>query len=282
MNVTIVDAFTRTPGAGNRAGVVLDAAGLSDEVMQAAAAAVAASETAFVSAIGDEVRVRYFAPAAEVPFCGHATVATFHLLAERKLVPAQVTLVCPAGRLAVEIDAGSRAWIETPLAPFEECPIAEDRLIALLGGEARMRDRELPILRAGTKIFVPIARRADVWSLAPRHQALAAAGLEHGVHGFYAFTREVSEPESTVHARFFAPALGVREDPATGAASGPIGKYLVEQGVVAAPVRLRAEQGDAMGKPGRIDIQVDGHGRSAQRVRIGGVAITVLDGRLSF
>lgn len=285
MKVTIVDAFTRTPGAGNRAGVVLDAAGIGEDAMRAAARAVAASETAFVAAVGDEVRLRYFTPAEEVPFCGHATVATFHLLAERGLLkaPSRPTLVCKSGRLAVDLEAteqGTRAWIETPLDPFVPSPIAADQLFALLGGEARSRDPELPLVRAGWKIFIPLARQSDLFALAPRYRALAAAGREHGVTGFYAFTREVSEPGSIVSARFFAPALGVREDPATGAASGPIGKYLVEQGVVAAPARLRAEQGDAMGKPGRIDIEVTGAGRTVERVRIGGNAVTVLDGTL--
>jgi PhzF family phenazine biosynthesis protein len=282
MNVFIVDAFTRAPGSGNRAGVVLDGAGLEEAAMRAAATAVAASETAFVGALGPEVHLRYFSPAAEIPFCGHATVATFHLLVERGLVatPSRPTLVCPAGRFAVELDERGRTWIETPLAPFEASPIAPAQLFALLGGEARMADPELPILRAGWKIYVPLARQHDLHALAPRFQALAAAGSEHGVLGFYVFTREVSEPGSAVHARFFAPGAGVREDPATGSASGPIGAYLVGQGVVSAPVRLRAEQGDAMGKPGRVDIEVQGRGRTVERARISGEAVTVLEGRL--
>jgi PhzF family phenazine biosynthesis protein len=286
MNVTIVDAFTRTPGAGNRAGVVLDARGLSDADMQRAAAAVAASETAFVFATTPEIQVRYFTPVTEIPFCGHATIATLHLLAERKLleVPSRPTLVCKAGRLAVTLEAtpsGTRAWIQTPLHPFQPSPIAPEQLVALLGGDPRILDPSLPILRAGPKLYVPVTRRNDIWSLAPRYHALEAAGRERDLHGFYIFTRDVLEAGSAVHARFFAPAMGVREDPVTGSASGPVGAYLAAHGVAAAPVRLRAEQGDAMGKPGRVDIDVVGQGRAVESVRIGGLAVTVLDGVLA-
>ena len=80
----IVDAFTHTAGQGNRAGVVLEAQGLDEATMRAAARGVAASETAFELAPGQgvDVHLRYFTPATEVDFCGHATVATFHRLAE--------------------------------------------------------------------------------------------------------------------------------------------------------------------------------------------------------
>lgn len=109
MQVTIVDAFTQRPGAGNRAGVVLDAAGLSVESMQRIAAAVGASETAFLLSgpDGQGVRLRYFTPTDEIDFCGHATVATFHLLAERGLLPRSGTirLECAAGTLDVELEA---------------------------------------------------------------------------------------------------------------------------------------------------------------------------------
>jgi PhzF family phenazine biosynthesis protein len=93
--------------------------------------------------------------------------------------------------------------------------------------------------------------------------------------GYYVFTRETLEAKSITHARFFAPAVGVREDPVTGAASGPLAVYLVEQGLLRVPGRARVEQGDAMGRPGRVELEVGADGP-----RIGGVAVTVLEGRL--
>ncbi|WP_449374579.1 PhzF family phenazine biosynthesis protein [Arthrobacter psychrolactophilus] len=79
-------AFADGPGGGNMAGVVLDAAGLSDEQMQQCARELGYSETAFVTTVLDVnrgARIRYFSPGAEVPFCGHATVATAVALAEK-------------------------------------------------------------------------------------------------------------------------------------------------------------------------------------------------------
>ncbi|RYZ38496.1 MAG: PhzF family phenazine biosynthesis protein, partial [Myxococcaceae bacterium] len=109
MQVHIIDAFTRTAGAGNRAGVVLDATALDVPTMQRTAAAVGASETAFLlSRPGDAtVRLRYFTPVDEIPFCGHATVATFHLLAEKGFLrsPGTYTLECPGGTFDIELES---------------------------------------------------------------------------------------------------------------------------------------------------------------------------------
>src|SRR3981189_747434 len=92
-------AFTDTPAGGNPAGVVLDASTLDDTEMQAIAAAVGYSETAFVTDPATKT-VRYFSPAAEVPFCGHATIATAVALAERD-GPGDVVLATNAGAVAV-------------------------------------------------------------------------------------------------------------------------------------------------------------------------------------
>jgi trans-2,3-dihydro-3-hydroxyanthranilate isomerase len=290
--VAIVDAFTRTPGLGNRAGVVAGAAGLNEAAMRSIARAVAASETAFVLSVagGADIRLRYFSPAAEVDFCGHATVATFHRLAEVGALsaPGRHTLVCNAGRLEVELepaDPGWRIWIETPRHPWTESPFDRPTLMALLGGEEKMLEKSLPVRRSGPKIFVPLATRRDVWSLAPRWEEMEREGLRHGLWGFFIFSRETLEPGHVAHGRFFAPGKGVREDPVTGAANGPLGEYLVLNDVIPLPLsggtaRARAEQGDVMNKPGRIELEVNGAPGRIERTRIGGVAVTVMDALL--
>ncbi len=289
MQVTIVDAFTKTPGAGNRAGVVLDAAGLDAAAMQRIAAAVGASETAFfLSAPGERtVRLRYFAPLEEIPFCGHATVATFHLLAERGVLasPGTYTLECPAGTLDVELEQGGRVWVTPPRPPSSESPVPVETLMALAGGTVEMVDRSLPVLRYGHRVLVPLRRREDVWSLMPRGAALDAALRPHGMSGLYVFTRDTLEAGSAVHSRYFVPGVGIPEDPVTGAAGGPVGMYLATQGLLTLPagggtVRTRIEQGDAIGKPGRVELEVTGRAGQPEKVRISGVAVTVLDGTL--
>lgn len=293
MQVSIVDAFTQTAGAGNRAGVVLDAAGLGVESMQRIAAAVGASETAFVISgpTSQGVRLRYFTPTDEIDFCGHATVATFHLLAERGLVPraGSLKLECAAGVLDVELESmdarRSRAWIVTPRAPWLETPVPLEQVLALVGGTVDMVDGSLPVRRNAHRVVVPFRRREDVWALAPRSGALAELLRPHGVSGVYVFTRETREAGSMAHSRYFVPGMGVAEDPATGSAAGPLGMYLAMHGVLPLPaeggtVRARIEQGDAMGKPGRIEVEVTGRAGQPEQARIGGVAVTVLDGTL--
>ncbi|HYP74089.1 MAG TPA: PhzF family phenazine biosynthesis isomerase, partial [Microbacterium sp.] len=100
-------AFTSNPGGGNPAGVVLDAAGLGDAEMQRIATEVDFAETAFVtgSTADGAVAIRYFSPIAEVPFCGHATVATAIAMAERGHVdaPGAVTFDTPVGAVSIDV-----------------------------------------------------------------------------------------------------------------------------------------------------------------------------------
>jgi len=290
--LTIVDAFTRHPGAGNRAGVMLDAPPLDAEEMMAIARAVSASETAFLlpPSAGADFAMRYFSPAAEVDFCGHATVAAFHLLAEtgRIQAPGRYVFDCPGGRLEVELEPigdHHRVWIATPRAPWEQSPISLDALMTMLGGTRAMLAARLPVMRTGPKLLVPMASRQDLWSLAPRWNDLEAKGLAHGIKGFYAFALEAEEPSHVAQGRFFAPAMGVREDPVTGSANGPFAEYLALQGVLKLPVaggtvRARVEQGHAMGKPGQVELEVSGRPGAVDRVRVGGVGVTVMQGML--
>ena len=101
---------------------------------------------------------------------------------------------------------------------------------------------------------------------------------------FMIFTRECVHPESTVHARMFAPGLGVAEDPATGSASGALGAYLVKHGLVDArpTARILVEQGYEMGRPSAIHVEVDADETGPTVVRVGGKAVEVAEGRLRF
>ncbi len=283
----LVDAFTRTAGQGNRAGVVVNPPPLDNAGRLAVARAVAASETAFVEVRdgGASLWLRYFTPTTEVPYCGHATVATFRYLADlgRLAWPGFFSFECGAGRHDVEVERGEdgiRIWLTTPQQPWAENPIAVDGLMKILGGTTRMLDTGLPIQRTGPKLFVPLTNRDDLFSLQPHWSELAANGLN-----VFAFTRDVLEPESVAHGRYFAPKDGVREDPVTGAASGPLAVYLTQNGVLRLPknggvVRARTEQGDSMGKPGRVDLELTGTGSKIERVRIGGLATVVMTGEV--
>ncbi|RKH17873.1 PhzF family phenazine biosynthesis protein [Corallococcus praedator] len=290
MQVQIIDAFTQTPGQGNRAGVMLDASSLDVPTMQRIAAVVGASETAFVLSRPEDptVRLRYFTPVDEIPFCGHATVATFHLLAEKGLLrsPGTYRLECPAGMFDIELEPrgprGTQVWIVTPQPAAQPSPVSLEALMPLLGGTVAQVDTGLPVIRQGHRLVVPLRRREDLEALAPRGAAMNALLMPHGVRGVYLFTRDAKEEGSVAQARYFVPGFGILEDPVTGSAAGPLAAYLAEHGVLRLPeqggtVSSRIEQGDTLGKPGRIDIEVTGRPGRIERARVGGVALTVME-----
>src|SRR4051812_31640203 len=154
-------AFTDTPAGGNPAGVVLDATELTDEQMQAIAADVGYSETAFITdpAAGT---VRYFSPAAEVPFCGHATIATAVALAERD-GPGDITLATSAGPVAVitqtNDDGGITATL-TSVAPHVEEATDLDAALRALDWTTADLDPGLPprVAYAGARHLILGAR----------------------------------------------------------------------------------------------------------------------------
>jgi len=291
-HTAIVDAFTRRAGEGNRAGVVLAAEGMSEATMVAVAYAAGASETAFAlpPRDGADLRLRYFTPTSEIEFCGHATVATFHRLVETGALraPGRYRLDTEAGMVDVELERegpSCRVWMATPRHEWESSPFEATELMLLLGGSVDMLDRDLPVECSGAKLFVPLARRSDLAALTPRWDELARQGMARHVRGYYVFTREAADPDHITQGRYFAPAVGVREDPATGSASGPLAEYLALHGVLSLPAtggeaRAWAEQGDAMGKPGRLLLEVSGTPERIERARVGGTAVTVMDGAL--
>lgn len=293
LRAVLVDAFTRVPGLGNRAALIPDAEGLDEQAMMRIAAATSAAATAFLlpPLPGGSVRMRAFTPVTEIPFCGHATVAVFHWLSERGSLasPGRHVLDAAAGRIEIDLEpaeeGGARIWMAPPRFPWEPNPVAGATLMGLLGGSQAMRDSSLPLERAGRHLYVALSKRVDLWSLTPRWDALVAETERHGIHGFYVFTRDVADVGSASHGRYFVPTAGIREDTATGSASGPLAEYLARHGVIALPPgggisRARAEQGDAIGKPGRVELEVRGSGASVEAVRVGGTAVTVLEGTL--
>jgi PhzF family phenazine biosynthesis protein len=164
-----------------------------------------------------------------------------------------------------------------------DSPLDEHLLMELLGSTLAAREARLPIQRSGPKVFVPLRSRQELFALRPDWDRLTAVGREHGVLGVFAFTRDTVEAGSLAHARYFTPAQGVREDPVTGAANGPLAEYLVVHGELPLPlgdgvVRARSEQGDAIGKPGRVDLEVRASAGAVVGVRIAGVAVTVVVG----
>lgn len=256
-------AFTDDPRGGNPAGVVLDASGLDDAAMLAIAAGLGYSETAFVTR-GDEAarrfRVRYFSPLAEVAFCGHATIALTVALAER-LGVGDILLDTPVGEIPVATGRdGSGAVVATLTSvPTRSRPATGtelDATLRLLGWSAADLDPSLPphvAFGGNDHLVLAAASRARLAELDYDFGALAAVMREHGWTTVNLVWRESPE---RFHARNPFPVGGVVEDPATGAAAAALGGYLRTLGLVTRPTTIAIRQGEDMGRPSDLLIDV--------------------------
>ena len=270
MQVYLIDAFTNSPGKGNRAGVVLDASGLTEVQMQEIARQVNVSETAFVLPADDEtheVKVRYFTPTKEVPICGHATIATHYLRAKLGGIELPRTLLSKtgAGILSVGIMRDSEGHLHVTMTqgtPTLEPPldaIMVARITHALGIDDSEIDSPLPVQIASTghsKFMVPIKHKDTLDRLTPDLNALKAISEETNCNGFYVLNTK--RDDVFVCGRMFAPAIGISEDPVTGNANGPAGYYLYVHNKLnltdSNTIRYRALQGEAIQKPGFVQV----------------------------
>jgi PhzF family phenazine biosynthesis protein len=253
-------AFTDTPQGGNPAGVVLDAGGLADDAMQRLAAEVGYSETAFLTPRGDrEYDVRYFSPAQEIAFCGHATIASAVALAERRGA-GPLLFHTPEGPVRVDTSAedGAVTATLTSVKPYVEDVPAELLATALqaLHWDPGELDPALPprIAYAGVRhLVLAAAGRERLADLDYEFEPLKRAMLDHDLTTVNLVHRA---GEAVFDARHPFPVGGVVEDPATGAAAAAFGAYLRELGLIAPPATITIRQGDDMGRPSRLTVDI--------------------------
>jgi trans-2,3-dihydro-3-hydroxyanthranilate isomerase len=290
-----VDVFTERVFGGNPLAVVFEAAGLSDVEMQAIAREMNCSETTFLlppTRPDCAARVRIFTPARELPFAGHPTIGTAWVLASEKLVANRLRFDLEEGIGPVEVtlegDPARPAfvWMRHPEARFgPELPDRAGFARALGLAEADLLPGA-PIRTGSTGsafLYIPLRDREVVDRARLDVPALLAAQGEGPSLGVFVFAPDPDPGARRVYSRMFAPhTSGIPEDPATGSASGPLGAYLVERGLVAPAERTEivSEQGTRMGRPSFIHIRV---ARSAGRIGeilVGGRVVPVIEGRL--
>jgi PhzF family phenazine biosynthesis protein len=286
-----VDAFTKEKFLGNPAGVVPDADGLADAEMQAIARELGNPETAFVlssDAPDHDVRVRFFTPTIEVPSCGHATIAAHYVRAvEGSLPSCTVVQKIGAGILPVDVVREGddyRIRMTQGRIEFEE-PFATEQveeILTALGLVSDDLDPRCPVQIVSTghsKVLLGILSRGTLDALRPNLELLKEISGRIGCNGYYVFTLDSEDAEVFAHGRMFAPAIGISEDPVTGNANGPLGAYLVRHGL-ADPVdgllSFRARQGEAMGRPGTVEVEVEVQDSTPMLVRVAGRAVIVL------
>ena len=259
MDVLRYVAFSDRPDGGNPAGVVLDASGLSDERMLEIAAEVGYSETAFLD--GDDIR--YFSPLAEVPFCGHATIATAVALAERD-GPGERVLNTVGGPVPVttrrdDQDRLTATLTSVPPHVDEADPADVDEVLAALRWRREDLDPALPPAIGyvgGYYLVLPVRTRERLADLAYDFDRLGAIMAKRDWTTIQLVWRQ---DRLRFHSRNPFPPGGVVEDPATGAAAAALGTYLRELGHVEPPATVTIIQGEDMGRPGRllVDLHAD-------------------------
>jgi trans-2,3-dihydro-3-hydroxyanthranilate isomerase len=228
----VLRVFTRDEFGGNHLGVVLDPSGLSDYDMQAIAGELGFSETVFCDLGGAIPSVRIFTPGAELPFAGHPLVGVAWALNDSR--PEPVTrLLCGIGQVGVSVD-GDMTWI---MAPGDQ-PVETVTPVPLAGEEAVRVLMPLPYL---------LVRLGDP-------NAVARSDLPPTSTGeVYIWAWE--EGGQSVKARFFAPGVGVPEDPATGSAAVALAAQLRAGGF--SKGSLTIHQGDEIGHPSTIKLRWD-------------------------
>ncbi|GAB3749353.1 hypothetical protein GCM10027590_68060 [Nocardiopsis nanhaiensis] len=265
----VVDAFTNQPLSGNPAAVLVVDEPYDDAWAQGIAAEFNLSETAFARRIESaeaEFELRWFTPEVEVDLCGHATLATAHALTEQG-VEGPIRFSTRSGVLTVERRDG-RLWMDFPARPAvrEEVPAG---LADALGAEP------LWVGRGGTNdLLVEVADEATVRSLSPDQRALTAIparGVIVTARGADTATGSGGDRAYDIVSRFFAPSVGVPEDPVTGSAHTVLAPFWAER---LGRTELTAHQASARG--GDLDVRLVG-----DRVMLGGDAVTFATGHLN-
>ena len=306
-----MDVFTDKVFTGNSLAVFPDAEGISSDDMMRIAREMNLSETVFVLHAGAgqlEVlrRLRIFTPVRELPFAGHPIVGTWNALAREGVVPApeggngwqRIYHEVGIGVLPVDIEFrdGQPIQVVMTQGAFEILDEIEDaqeqaEVARALGMAREDLDESLPIQVITTGLpcmAVPVRSLADLRDCRVNAALLADIYTRRGAGGCHAFTRETLEVgDSRAHARFFAPADNIPEDPATGSACGALGAYLVHHGALTLEpendrYKFVIEQGDFIHRPSRINLNVKGQTGRVEEVKVGGPSVLVARGEVIF
>ncbi|GAB2945245.1 PhzF family phenazine biosynthesis protein [Nonomuraea fastidiosa] len=261
MEILRYTAFSESTDGGNPAGVVFDAAGLDPKQMLEIAAEVGYSETAFVTGRADRhLAVRYFSPMVEVPFCGHATIATAVAFADRH-GPGELLLDTQAGPIEVSTSVTHTGLtvatlVSVPPHVDDLDTTLLDELLAALRWSRTDLDAGLPpkVAHAGASHPIIAARTRERLAHLSYDFSLLAMLMERT--GWTTIDLVWRESDDIFHARNPFPPGGVVEDPATGAAAAALGGYLRALKLVALPATVTVLQGEDMGRPSTITVSI--------------------------
>lgn len=284
----VVDVFTREPLRGNPVAVVLDAAGLDTDAMQAIAGWLNLSETTFLlpaTAPSADYRLRIFTPRSELPFAGHPTLGSAHAIRAAGIAaPRAGRLLQQCGAGLVEIREDDTGWrLRLPparLAPLHDRDVDELLRALALGPDGPVDlSVEPAIVDVGPRWLVArVGSAAALRALQPDSAQLAALERRLGITGATLFApADDGAGPGALEIRSFAPSAGVPEDPVCGSGNGSVAAFQLARGLLPrAAGHYQARQGRCVGRDGRIEVRVD----DAGDVWIGGACVTVAHGRL--
>ena len=269
-----LDVFTDRLFEGNQLAVFPEPGDLTTKQMQVIAKEMNFSESTFIypAERGGDVRMRIFTPGEELPIAGHPTIgSTFALALEGVIAKGRERFVFELGvgptpvSLEWTADGLGFAWMTQPLPKFGGAIGDRDAFAAAVGVATADLLPGLPVqvVSCGVPfLFVPLVSRAAVDAVSIERKALTRSQLGAGLEElpvFFFSPEQAGDGSETVYSRMLAPRFGIGEDPATGAASGPLGAYLLQHRLVTADAAraMISLQGVAMGRPSRVHISID-------------------------
>jgi len=287
----IVDVFAEEKFAGNQLAVVREAADIPDDMMQKIAREMHFSETTFI--LSDEERdggydVRIFTPEAELPFAGHPTLGTAFVI-QQEIVKEKIDKVIlnlGVGQISVAFaysgDEVDILWMKQKAPEFGRSYEREE-IAKVIRLEKDAIDKRFPIQEVSTGFFsliVPLKNLDAVKRATLDRDAYYRFVNEGGTPGILVFAPETYDKNSQLNVRFFAEAMGVFEDPATGSANGCLAGYLVKNRYFGGPkIDIQTEQGIEINRPSLLYLKAEGIGDSIE-VSVGGRVIPVAEGWL--
>ena len=265
-----VDVFSDELFGGNPLAVFLRGEDFKEAQFQQMAREMNLSETTFVlpsSHPDADFDVRIFTPEKELPFAGHPTLGTAFVLRHAGLVPStqnHVRLNFKVGVIQVDLQEDDKIFMTQPPGKILQTFTNTEEVAQVLGLTANNID--LPVQTASTgfpALLVPINSLRAMQRIVLNLPLLKVLLEEAGVDMIYPFTRQTLDQKSSVHARGFAPYVGIPEDPATGSVAGALGYYLKDKNPK--EENLIIEQGYEMKRPGLIFVKMNG-----TKIQVGG------------
>lgn len=294
-----VDAFTDKAFGGNPAAVVTNAQSLNHDAMQKIAQEMNLSETAFVlDSSKADFQLKWFTPKREVLFCGHATVATFHVLAQRGLYGMETDgaydfkIETLSGILDIKVKKEKseiKVFLKAPEVKLVDESIDIDKLSQALNINPTKIKQDISIKRDLTVdyVFITVQDLKSLEEINYNYAELEKLGEAQQIKGFTLLCKEAYKDSSHIHSRFFTPYYGVAEDPVTGSSNAPLAAYAIDTELLNLEANndeflVNAEQGHIMGRPGELQIKVrKGNKKGNYKSELIGKAVTLFHGELN-